>query len=208
MKLRPRIPPELAPRRLVAAYAAGAFPMPNPDDESEILWFSPDPRALLPLDERFHISRRLARTIRQGRFACTLDRAFAEVMAGCGDRAEGTWISDEFFAAYSRLHELGLAHSVEAWPAGSEGDPAGPAGGVYGVSLAGAFFGESMFHRVTDAGKVALVHLVEHLRRRGFLLCDVQWMTPNLRRLGAFEIPRFEYISLLGDALGTKTSFL
>ena len=207
MKLRRHIPSELAPPRLLAAYAAGAFPMPDPDDESNILWFSPDPRALLPLDDRFHVARRLGRTIRQGRFACTLDRAFAGVMAGCADRTEGTWISGDFLAAYTRLHELGIAHSVEAWPGGREGDPDRLAGGVYGVALSGAFFAESMFHRVSDAGKVALVHLVEHLRRRGFVLCDVQWLTPNLRRLGAFEIPRIEYLSLLADALAATASF-
>jgi len=207
MKLRRHIPPDLSPRRLAAAYASGAFPMPDPDDESEILWFSPDPRALLPLDERFHVTRRLGRTIRQGRFACTLDRAFPAVMAGCADRAEGTWISADFLAAYTRLHELGIVHSVEAWPAGRVGGPEAPAGGVYGVALAGAFFAESMFHRVTDAGKVALVHLVEHLRGRGFVLCDVQWLTPNLQRLGAFEIPRSEYLAMLAEALGKKTGF-
>ncbi|MHC4718786.1 MAG: leucyl/phenylalanyl-tRNA--protein transferase, partial [Planctomycetota bacterium] len=207
MKLRRDIPPDLAPRALVAAYASGAFPMPHPDDESRILWFSPDPRALLPLDERFHVSRRLQRTIRQGRFVCTVNRAFAEVMAGCARRPEGTWISPQFLTAYTYLHELGVAHSVEAWPAGQEGDPAGVAGGIYGVAAGGAFFAESMFHRVTDAGKVALVRLVEHLRRRGFVLCDVQWPTPHLRRFGAFDVSRADYLSLLAEALAAPVSF-
>ncbi|KKL65124.1 hypothetical protein LCGC14_2158110 [marine sediment metagenome] len=200
------IPSDLSPSRLVAAYSSGAFPMPDPDDPSEILWFSPDPRALLPLDERFHVSRRLARTLRQGRLTCTVDRAFTAVMLGCRQREEGSWISDDFLAAYGRLHELGLAHSVEAW---ADEDRCGdPAGGVYGVTLGGAFFAESMFHRQTDAGKVALVHLVECLRRDGFVLCDVQWLTPNLKRFGACEISRAEYMLQLAGALAARVRFL
>ena len=207
MKPRADIPPELSPPRLVAAYASGAFPMPDADDESQILWFSPDPRALMPLDERFHLPRRMARKLRQGRLECTVDTAFAEVMTACADRAEGSWISEQFLAAYTRLHELGIAHSIEAWSAGRVGAPGGLAGGVYGVALGGAFFAESMFHRVTDAGKTALVHLVERLRERGFILCDVQWLTPNLQRFGAFEISRDDYLSLLATALAAGVRF-
>lgn len=204
------IRPELRPSVLVAAYASGAFPMPDPQDASRILWFSPDPRALLPLDERFHTPRRLRRTIRQGRYACTIDRAFEAVMRGCGDRPEGTWISDDFLAAYTRLHRLGLAHSVEAWPAGKAppDNAAPPAGGVYGVALGGAFFAESMFHRARDAGNVALVHLLEHLRRRGFAFCDVQWLSDHLRRFGAYELGRGEYLDLLSHALASGACFL
>jgi len=176
--------------------------MPDVADESRIVWFSPDPRGLLPLDDRFHVSRRLRRTIRQGRFACTIDRAFDHVMRLCGGRAEGDWINDDFRAAYGRLHELGHAHSVEAWTDSHE-----PAGGVYGVAIGGAFFAESMFHRVTDAGKAALVHLVAHLRSRGFVLCDVQWLTEHLQTFGAFEMPRAEYMSLLATALAAPVTF-
>jgi leucyl/phenylalanyl-tRNA--protein transferase len=244
MAKSPDIPPELRPRALLNAYACGAFPMPDPDDEREILWFSPDRRGLLPLDERFHVSRRLAATIRQGRFACTIDRAFSRVMRACAaKRADGTWITRDFMAAYRRLHQLGYAHSVEAWvepggggaadksndalrqaerpdateparratktysaQAGSNGRKV-LAGGLYGVSIGGAFFAESMFHRVTDAGKVALVFLVEHLRKQGFVLCDVQWTTPNLERFGAFEMPREEYLSLLAEAIAARGTF-
>ncbi len=176
--------------------------MPDPDDESQVLWFSPDPRGLLPLDDRFHVSRRLGQKIRQGRFTYTIDRAFGEVMCGCGGRDEGDWINDDFRAAYGLLHALGLAHSAEAWTEGAE-----LAGGVYGVALGGAFFAESMFHRVCDAGKAALAHLIDHLRARGFVLCDVQWLTPHLATLGAFEIPRAEYLSLLATALGSGATF-
>ena len=192
-------------------YASGAFPMPDPDEQSRMLWFSPDPRGLLPLDERFGVSRRLARTIRQGRFVCTLDRDFAGVMRCCGRREEGTWITQEFLDAYGRLHELGLAHSVEAWRARADGGAdiaSGLVGGVYGVTLGAAFFAESMFHRDSDAGKVALVYLVNHLRRQGFLLCDVQWLTPHLARFGGYELNRLEYVSLLIAALARSAAFL
>lgn len=205
-----RIRPELRPRALVAAYASGAFPMPDPDDQSRILWFCPHPRTLLPLDDRFHVPRRLRRTIRQSRYVCTIDRAFADVMRACAERAEGTWITQDFLAAYARLHELGLAHSVEVWPAGKAppGHSGPPAGGLYGVALGGAFFAESMFHRKSGAGNAALVHLVEHLRRQGFALCDVQWTTAHLRGFGAFEMPRVEYLALLAEALGRRVNFL
>ena len=201
---RQTIRPELSAQVLISAYASGAFPMPDPDAPGELLWFSPDPRCLLPLDDRFHVARRLAWTIRRGRYVCTLDRDFRGVMLGCAARPEGTWISDDFLAAYCRLHELGLAHSVEAWEAG---DPGRLVGGVYGVSIKGAFFAESMFHRATDAGKVALVRLVGHLRGRGFLMCDVQWRTANLARLGAIELSRRRYLALLSKALGADVTW-
>jgi len=201
------IRPELRPRTLIAAYASGAFPMPDPEDGSRMLWFSPDPRGLLPLDERFHVPRRLQRTIRQGRFVLTIDRAFEAVMRGCAQRKEGTWITRDFIEAYGRLHQLGLAHSVEAWEPDAVGTPAPPAGGVYGVALGGAFFAESMFHRRTDAGKVALVGLIQHLRRRGFVLCDVQWLTRHLHQFGAYAVPRAEYLSLLSQALAARVHF-
>lgn len=176
--------------------------------DGELMWFSPRRRGLLPLDERFHVPRRLRRTLRSGRLLCTIDRRFDDVVRLCADRpgGEATWISPEIRIAYGRLHELGLAHSFEAWPAEALGEGR-PVGGLYGVALGGAFFGESMFHSVSDAGKAALVHSVEHLRRRGFVLYDVQWITPNLVRFGAYEVPRREYLRRLGAALRADCTF-
>jgi leucyl/phenylalanyl-tRNA---protein transferase len=189
----------LSPSLLVAAYEAGYFPMAM--DDGEIQWYSPDPRGVLPL-ERFHAPRRLLRVIRSGRFEISVDRAFRQVMEACAaDRDDGTWISGEILESYCVLHEHGLAHSVEAW-AGDE-----LAGGLYGVALNGAFFGESMFHRVSDASKVALWALVTHLRERGFSLLDIQWRTPFLERFGAVEIPRDEYLAALARALASDTHF-
>jgi leucyl/phenylalanyl-tRNA--protein transferase len=172
------------------------------------MWFRPQQRGLMPLDERFHISRSLARTIARGRLVCTIDRSFDDVVRLCADRPDGlqTWISPEILLAYARLHELGLAHSIEAWPAEQAGRGE-PAGGLYGVALGGAFFGESMFHTVTDAGKVALAYCVEHLRRRGFALLDIQWTTPNLRRFGAYEVPHRRYRAMLRKAIELKVLF-
>ena len=189
----------LSPEDLVQAYTHGVFPMV---ESGRLLWFSPDPRGLLPLDERFHVPRRLARTIRSGRFTCTINRCFSQVVRLCARRPDNapTWISPEVHAAYGRLHQLGLAHSVEAWPAGGT-DSGTPAGGLYGVAIGGAFFAESMFHTVTDAGKVALLHLIERLKEQGFTLCDVQWTTPNLRRFGAFDVPRSRYLGVLAKAV-------
>jgi leucyl/phenylalanyl-tRNA---protein transferase len=184
---------------LVAAYQAGYFPMGM--DDGEIGWFSPDPRGILPLDT-FHVSRRLARVLRSGRFAVTTDRAFRRVMESCAaDRDDGTWINAEILDVYGELHARRLAHSVEVW---LDGDLAG---GLYGVCLGGAFFGESMFHRVTDASKVALASLVEHLRTREFHLLDTQWTTPFLETFGAIEIPRDEYLARLEKALGAACRF-
>ena len=196
---------QLAPRDLVLAYGHGAFPMV---ERGDLFWFSPDPRGLLPVDERFHVPRRLKRTLRGGRFVCTVNRRFDAVVRSCADRPGGetTWISPEIRLAYGRLHELGLAHSVEAWPAGAVGAGV-PAGGCYGVALGGAFFAESMFHRATDAGKVALVRLIERLRDRGFAFCDIQWVTDNLSRYGAFEVARVDYVPLLNEALGRRCRF-
>lgn len=199
---------ELAPDRLLLAYAHGAFPMV---EGGELMWFCPDPRGLLPLDDRLHVPRRLGQRIRSGRFVCTFDRCFAEVMRLCGERPgederEGTWISPEIHLAYRRLHELGHAHSVEAWPAGRVGEGS-PGGGAYGVALGGAFFAESMFHTATDAGKVALVHLLRHLGRRGFAFCDVQWTTDHLETFGAYERPSMEYLAELHEALARRVAF-
>ena len=184
----------LPPALLIRAYRQGIFPMALED--GQIGWFSPDPRGVLPLDDRFHLPSRLARVIRSQAFEVDVDRDFEGVMRACAERRdEGTWISDEILESYAALYQLGLAHSVECRQAGRL------VGGLYGVHLGGAFFGESMFHRVTDASKVALVALIERLRRRGFALLDVQWLTPHLARFGGIEIPRTEYLAALKDAL-------
>ncbi len=188
----------IRPAVLVAAYRGGMFPMAM-DNRGEIGWFSPDPRGILPLDE-FHIPHGLKRTLRRNPFEIRFDTAFSEVMAGCADRRT-TWISREIVTSYEKLFELGYAHSVEAW---LEGDLVG---GLYGVSIGGAFFGESMFSRVDDASKVALVALVERLKAREFQLLDTQWTTGHLSRFGCREIPRYEYLRLLNRALLVTTSF-
>ena len=189
----------LEPSLLVAAYEAGYFPMAM--DDGEVRWYSPDPRGVLPLD-RFHAPRRLLRVVRSGRFEISVDRAFRAVMEGCAaDRDEGTWISAEILDSYCALHDRGLAHSVETWAGGEL------AGGLYGVSLNGAFFGESMFHCVSDASRVALWALVERLRERRFGLLDIQWLTPFLEQCGAVEMPREAYLGTLAEALGRDTDF-
>jgi leucyl/phenylalanyl-tRNA--protein transferase len=191
------------PDLLVSAYASGWFPMAV--ESGEIRWFSPDPRGVLPLD-RFHASSRLLRVRRQARFTERVDGDFDAVIRACAsaerDPADpGTWISEEIVASYNELHRRGAAHSVEAWRDGVL------AGGLYGVALGGVFFGESMFHRETDASKVALVALVERLRARGYQLLDTQWMTPHLRRFGGIEIPRKEYLRRLHRALAAPCTF-
>jgi leucyl/phenylalanyl-tRNA--protein transferase len=189
---------DLRPELLLHAYSRGVFPWY--DEGFPVCWWSPDPRAVFELD-RFHVSRRLARTLRSGRFTVTVDRAFGDVMRGCADRPVGTWITDDMLAAYERLHRLGWAHSVEVWQAGEL------AGGVYGVAVGGLFAGESMFHRQSDASKVALAFLVERLRQRGFVLFDVQVLTEHTARMGAVEIPRAEYLGRLRRALTVPATF-
>jgi len=184
--------PVLAPHLLLEAYRLGIFPMA--DEDGEIRWFSPDPRAIIELD-RFHVPRTLRQVYRQRRFEVCVDTAFERVIRACADRPEPTWISPEIIQAYTRLHRLGHAHSVESWQGGCL------VGGLYGVALGGAFFGESMFHRVTDASKVALMALVERLTQRGFCLLDVQFHTPHLARFGTGEIPRAEYLRRLRQAV-------
>ena len=185
---------DLAPATLLDAYAHGIFPWPL--DRRMLTWWSPDPRGVIPLDG-LHASRTLRRTLRRGALTTTVDRAFAAVVAGCAER-QATWITPALADAYATLHELGHARSVEVW------DRAGElVGGVYGVVLGGAFTGESMFHRATDASKVALVVLVERLRARGFALLDVQLLTPHLATMGAVALPRDEFLDLLGHALAS-----
>ncbi len=189
----------IRPAVLLAAYRRGLFPMAM-DDHGEIGWFSPDPRGIIPLDE-FHIPHGLKRILRHCPFEVRINQAFSEVMAGCADR-ESTWISHEIIKSYEKLHELGYAHSVECWQDGVL------CGGLYGVAIQGAFFGESMFSRVTEASKIALVHLVKRLKERRFLLLDTQWTTEHLDRFGAREIPRHEYLAQLQKALLVSTSFV
>ncbi len=189
---------ELTPGLLVAAYTQGYFPM---DVEGEIGWFSPDPRTILPLDG-FRASKTLRQSFRSGRFEIRVDTAFDKVIRLCAARDEGTWISAEIVEAYTTMHGLGLAHSVESWR-GEE-----LAGGLYGVAIGGAFFGESMFHRERDASKVALVALVERIIGRGFTLLDIQWMTDHLRRFGAVRISRDEYLGRLTKAIRQSCRFV
>jgi len=183
---------------LITAYTHGIFPM---DVEGRVEWFSPDPRAIIELDE-FHISKNLRRRYQSGRFDIRINTAFAEVIKACSEREEGTWISGEIMEAYIRLHKLGLAHSVESWANDQL------AGGLYGVSIGGAFFGESMFHYQTDASKVTLVALVERMRKRGFDLLDIQFITEHLQQFGAKEISREEYLQRLEKALQINASFV
>jgi leucyl/phenylalanyl-tRNA--protein transferase len=190
----------LSPPQLLDAYRRGIFPMAV-DARGTIRWFSPDPRAIIPLDDRFHIPHGLRRVLKKNPFTITFDRDFAAVIRACADRPQGTWISPGIIRAYTHLHRLGHAHSVEVWRAHEL------AGGLYGVHLGAAFFGESMFHRVTDASKVALVGLVEHLRQRHFVLLDTQWLTPHLRQFGACEIPRDDYRKILAPAVAFAASF-
>jgi leucyl/phenylalanyl-tRNA--protein transferase len=194
----------LAPEWLLDAYQHGIFPWPFcDDDEGPMAWWSPDPRAVIEL-EGLHVSRRLKRTCRSGRFQLTCDRDFAGVIQGCAT-AEGrvghTWITPHMIAAYTRMFELGHAHSVEVWCEGRL------AGGLYGLAIGGLFAAESKFHDVRDASKVALVHLVNHLRTRGYLLLDIQQLTPHTARLGATAIPRAEYLDRLAHALAVEVSF-
>ncbi len=184
---------------LLDAYRNGVFPWYS--EETPILWWSPDPRAIFELDG-IHVSRRLARTLRSEKFRITFNRDFTGVLAGCADRpGQGTWITPEMAAAYTELHPQGWAHSIEAWHEGKL------AGGVYGVAIGGLFAGESMFTRVRDASKVALLRLVEHLRQRGFELFDIQFLTEHTTRLGAIEIPRAVYLRRLRQALQGPARF-
>lgn len=185
---------------LLNAYRNGIFPMAV-DAGGTIGWFSPDPRAIIPLDDGFHIPHGLKRTLKKNPFEITVNQAFADVIRACAVAHGETWISKEIIRAYTELHKAGCAHSLEAW---SEDRLAG---GLYGVHIGGAFFGESMFHRVTDASKVALVALVDRLRARNFTLLDTQWTTPHLIRFGTREVSRARYLGLLKDAVRRDCEF-
>lgn len=187
----------LTPELLIMAYQQGYFPMAEPD--GEMYWHSPDPRAIIPLDH-VRITRSLRKTVAKGIYETRIDTAFQEVIINCAEREE-TWISDEIIDAYTRLHELGFAHSVEAWHEDRL------VGGLYGVSLGGAFFGESMFAQMTDSSKVAFVSLVEHLRHQGFILLDSQYLNAHIASFGGIEISRSEYLSRLAVATRLPCSF-
>lgn len=188
---------------LLRAYAMGIFPMARSRTDRRLYWIDPDQRGILPLDD-FHVPRSLRRVLRRGAFDIRIDTAFEAVMQGCaqstGDRPD-TWINDEIVRLFVELHHLGMAHSVETW----HDDQL--VGGLYGLSLGAAFFGESMFSRETDASKVALVDLVARLKRAGYLLLDTQFVTEHLSRFGATEIPRHQYLKLLTAAVDAPAVF-
>jgi leucyl/phenylalanyl-tRNA--protein transferase len=196
--MRPRARQTIDPDLLLRAYALGWFPM-GTGRRGRIEWFSPDPRGILPLDA-FHAPSRLSRVVRQSRFDVRIDTAFEAVMRACAARDE-TWITEDILSSYVALHRLGFAHAVETWQDGAL------VGGLYGVAIGGAFFGESMFHTATDASKVALVALVERLKARGYTLLDTQWVTPHLAQFGGVEIPRAEYLERLSAALPLACRF-
>lgn len=192
-----RITPEL----LLRAYSIGLFPMSDAADDPEIFWVEPEMRGILPLDA-FHISKSLAKAVRKKPFDIRFDTAFDAVVEKCAEEAEdrpSTWINDTIKELYGALHRIGHAHSVEAW----EGDAL--VGGLYGVSLGSAFFGESMFSRRTNASKICLVHLVERLKMRGFTLLDTQFTTEHLKTFGAIDVPKQDYLKLLDRAMDSGT---
>ncbi|MFT4640305.1 MAG: leucyl/phenylalanyl-tRNA--protein transferase [Verrucomicrobiales bacterium] len=193
-KIQPLI---IEPSFLLQAYGQGLFPMGL--DDGEIGWFSPDPRGVIPLNN-FHVPHGVKRFLKKSPFEIRVNTRFRDVMLGCSDR-ETTWIDDTVLESYCCLHQLGFAHSVETW----EGERL--VGGLYGVSIGGAFFGESMFSRVSNGSSAALVALVDRLNERGFILLDTQWTTPHLQRFGAIEIPRNDYMSQLERSAGLLVSF-
>ena len=190
--------PDLSPEILLSAYAQGIFPMSDGRHASRIRWLSPDPRAILPLDS-FHVPRRLARLARQKPYEITFDTSFETVVRACADipraHEKGTWINDAIQQGYQNLHMLGYAHSVECWRGGAL------VGGLYGVQIGGAFFGESMFSRAPNASKLALLALVDHLRARGFALLDTQFVNTHLLQFGVVEISREQYIEQLEHSI-------
>jgi leucyl/phenylalanyl-tRNA--protein transferase len=189
--------PGITPDILLRAYSIGLFPMAESADDPEIFWVEPEMRGVLPLD-RFHVSKSLAKTVRRHPFEIRFDHAFEQVIAACAEETSGrpsTWINQTIRSLYSTLFDMGHAHTVEAW----HGDEL--VGGLYGVSLGSAFFGESMFSRRTDASKICLVHLVDRLRERGFSLLDTQFTTEHLKTFGAIDVPKADYAALLAAAM-------
>lgn len=194
-----RIPTDL----LLRAYASGVFPMAESADDPEIFWVRPELRGIIPLD-RFHVPKSLSKAVRQGRFEIRFDSDFDGVIEGCAEAKESresTWINEPIREAYGELFDMGHCHTVEAWRDGRL------VGGLYGVTLHRAFFGESMFSRETDASKVCLVHLIERLRERGFVLLDTQFTTDHLKRFGAIDVPRAKYEQMLEQALSGHARF-
>jgi leucyl/phenylalanyl-tRNA--protein transferase len=193
----------LTPSQLLRAYALGVFPMARHRDDPRLHWIDPAERGILPF-ENFHIPHSLKKTLRKGTLTVTCDKAFEETIQGCADPAPDrpeTWINTEIAHLFVELHRLGLAHSVETWQGGEL------VGGLYGLSLGGAFFGESMYSRVSDASKVALVHLMARMVKGGYSLLDTQFVTRHLSRFGAVEVPRWKYLRLLSDALQRRATF-
>lgn len=193
----------ITPELLLHAYRQGIFPMSQSADDPDIFWVNPELRGIIQLDT-FHLHKSLVRTIRDEPFKVTYNRAFGEVIRGCAEPGVGrktTWISNRLIEIYEKLHEMGFAHSIECWQGRDL------AGGLYGIALGGAFCGESMFHRVTDASKIALAYLVARLRFGGFTLLDTQFITPHLQQFGAIEIPRTQYLALLQAALEARGNF-
>lgn len=195
--------PEITPDILLKAYACGIFPMADSADDPGLYWIEPEMRGIIPLD-RFHVPARLGRTLKADVFEVVVDRDFDAVIAACAAPAKGrrkTWINQRIKALYGALHRMGRAHSVECWREGRL------VGGLYGVSLGRAFFGESMFSRETDASKVALAHLVARLKVGGYVLLDTQFVTDHLRQFGALEVSRRDYQRLLKDAITGEANF-
>jgi len=193
----------ITPKMIVWAYTQGFFPMARSRDSDDVGWYSADPRTVMPLD-RFHVPRSLAKLVRRGSLRITRDLAFDQVIRQCAlprSRESQTWINDTIIDVYATLHESGIAHSVEAW------EDEQLVGGLYGVALGGAFFGESMFSRRSNASKICLVHLVDHLRDRGFGLLDVQFTNPHLTQFGIEEITQEQYMAQLEDALQLDATF-
>lgn len=189
----------LTPEILIQAYSSGAFPMADPEEGNQIYWHTPQMRGVIPLDDRFKVSKNLKRLYKRDKFDLYINRNFDQVIDYCRSlREDETWISDEIIDAYKQLHEGGFAHSFEVYEKGKL------VGGLYGVSIGKAFFGESMFHLVTDASKIALVFLVEFLREHDFLLLDTQYLNPHIAQFGAYEITHQEYIKLLRRAIAAS----
>ncbi|MCA0201271.1 MAG: leucyl/phenylalanyl-tRNA--protein transferase [Proteobacteria bacterium] len=198
----------ITPELVLKAYAYGVFPMAKSREDTEVFWVQPKLRGVIPLDQ-FHVSRSLRKTLRRGIFRVTVNTDFAGVLEGCAESAEGrtdTWINNHIMDLFIQLHEAGLAHSVETWLDGEDGVPH-LAGGLYGLAMGAAFFGESMFSRATDASKVALAHLGAILKKGGFTLLDTQFITDHLKTFGAVEIPQKDYLAQLGAALARRGEF-
>ena len=181
---------------LVQAYLSGSFPMADPDEGDQIYWHTPETRGLIPLDDTFRVPKNLMRLYKKEKFELSINRAFPEVIEQCSLLRQGdTWISEEIIAVYTEMHKLGLAHSFEVWLDGAL------VGGLYGMAIGKAFFGESMFHKVTDASKIALVFLVEFLKEQNFQLLDCQYLNPHLLQFGAYEVTQEEFLSRLQEII-------